>query len=282
MGLAIIVSCTKINSPPNPREHPTITVSQRPKSGKRTQFSAVTATVTDKLRQPSIVEAVCEIRFRSGVSYSLVAGAMRERLRTSYPNFEVLPQSMMMAGIPDEAAPVLPHHRFRKKDPNLLVQTGPRLLTINVLPRYPHFEVYRAEILAVLDQYRAVAEPGSPVRVGLRYINQLQGPREGPADIESYLRCEFSYPKELVHPSREVAARVLLPYGEFGTLALAVSFPSRTPQGEIAATLDLDFYWEQGDEFNLADFPNWLQAAHDIIYKAFTSTVAGPLLQKMK
>ena len=257
-------------------------MAQRPKSSKRTQFSPVAATVTDKLRQPSIVEAICEIRFRSGVSYSLVAGAMRERLRSSYPDFEVLPQAIMMAGIPDEAAPILPHHRFRKKDPNLLVQTGPRLLTINVLPRYPHFEVYRSEILAVLGQYTAVAEPGSPVRVGLRYINQLHSPGQKHTDIESYLKCEFSYPKDLVHPSREMAARVLLPYGEFGTLGLAISFPSRTPQGEVAATLDLDFYWEQGDEFNLADFPNWLQAAHDIIYRAFTSTVAEPLLRKMK
>lgn len=257
-------------------------MAQTAKSRKRSQFSSVTPTVTDKLRQPSIIEAVCEIRFGSGVSYSLVAGAMRERLRSSYPEFEVLPQAIMMAGIPDEAAPILPHHRFRKKDPNVLVQTGPRLLTINVLPRYPHFEVYRAEILAVLGQYTDVAEPGSPVRVGLRYINQLHGPGERPGDIESYLKCEFSYPKDLVHPPKEVAARVLLPYEGVGTLALAVSFPSRTPQGEVAATLDLDFYREQGDEFDLADFPNWLQAAHDIIYKAFTSTVAEALLQKMK
>jgi uncharacterized protein (TIGR04255 family) len=238
--------------------------------------------VTDKLRQPSIVEGVCELRFKSGVSYSLVAGAMRERLRSSYPEFEVLPQAMMMAGIPDDAAPILPHHRFRKREPNLLVQTGPRLLTINVLPLYPHFEVYRAEILAVLGHYSAVAEPGSPVRVGLRYINQLHTPGEKPADIESYLKCTFSYPENLVHPSKGIAARALLPYPGFGTLALAVSFPSQTPQGETAATLDLDFYWEQGDEFDLADFPDWLQAAHDIIYKAFTSTVAEPLLRKMK
>lgn len=242
----------------------------------------MTPSVTDKLRRPSIVEAVCELRFKSGVSYTLVPGAMRERLRDTYPEFEVLPHATMMVGIPDEAAPVIPHHRFKRKNPSLLIQTGPRLLTINVLPLYPHFEVYRAEILSVLDHYKAVAEPGSPVRVGLRYINQLHGPDGDPHDINSYLKCTFSYPGDLTHPAKEFAARILLPYKNFGTLALAIAFPSQTPQGEIAATLDMDFYWSEGEQFNLSEFPAWLQAAHDIIYRAFTSTVADALLRKMK
>jgi uncharacterized protein (TIGR04255 family) len=257
-------------------------VTDNPKLQKPSQFGPVTATVTDKLRHPSIVEAVCELRFGSGVSYTLVPGAMRERLRNTYPEYEVLPHAAMMAALPDEAAPVVPHHRFKRKSPNLLIQTGPRLLTINVLPHYPHFEVYRAEILTVLDHYKVIAEPGSPVRVGLRYINQLRGPDEKLDDIASYLRCAFSYPGDLPHPPNELASRVLLPYKNFGTLALAIAFPSQTPQGEVAATLDLDFYWSEGGEFSLSEFPSWLQAAHDIIYNAFTSTVAEPLLRKLK
>ena len=258
------------------------TVMDTAKPKRRSQFGLVTPAVTDKLRHPSIVEAVCELRFKSGVSYTLVAGAMRERLRDSYPEFEVLPAATMLMGIPDEASPVAPHHRFKRKSPNLLIQTGPRLLTINVLPLYPHFEVYREEILTALEHYKAVAEPGGPVRVGLRYINQLHGPEANPDDIGSYLKCAFSYPAGLVHPAKELAARVLLPYKDFGTLALAVSFPSQTPQGETAATLDMDFYWNKDDQFNLSEFPAWLQAAHDNFYGGFTSMVADGLLRKMK
>jgi uncharacterized protein (TIGR04255 family) len=257
-------------------------VTDSPKLDRRSQFGSVAPTVTDKLRHPSIVEAVCELRFNSGVSYSLVPGAMRERLRDTYPEFEVLPHAAMMAGIPDEAAPVVPHHRFKRKNPNLLIQTGPRLLTINVLPLYPHFEVYREEILSALNHYKAVAEPGNPVRVGLRYINQLHDSDENPNVIGSYLRCAFSYPEELAHPPSEFAARVLLPYDGFGNLALAVSFPTQTAQGRTAATLDMDFYSVEGQEFSLSGFPDWLQAAHDIIYKAFTTTISERLLGKMK
>jgi uncharacterized protein (TIGR04255 family) len=257
-------------------------VKDNAKLKEREIFGPVAPIITDKLRRPSIVEAVCELRFRSGVSYSLVPGAMKERLRQTYPEFEVLPHAAMMAGIPDEAAPVVPHHRFKRKNPNLLIQTGPRLLTVNVLPLYPNFEVYREEILTAVRHYEAVAEPGNPARVGLRYINQLRSIDSEVRDISSYLRCAFSYPAGLAHPPNEMAARVLLPYESFGTLALAVSFPSQTVQGETAATLDLDFYWDEAREFDLSEFPNWLEAAHGIIYKAFTATVAEDLLKKMK
>lgn len=258
-------------------------MTKRPKSKKRSLFDSVTATVTEKLKQPAIIEAVCELKFTAGVSYTLVPGAMRERLRDTYSDFEVLPQAMMLSALPEEGTPPVPHHRFRRSNPNLLVQTGPRLLTINVLAPYPNFEIYRKEIITVLEQYKAIASPGSPVRVGLRYINQLRGPDQNPGDIASYLRCSFAYPQGLVHPPGELAARVLLPYGKFGTLALAVAFPARTEGGETAATLDMDFYWnERGNTFDLSEFPNWLQAAHDIIYTAFTNTVAEPLLVKMR
>lgn len=257
----------------------TVTDSQRLKDR---QFASVTPEVTDKLRHPSIVEAVCELRFKTGVSYTIVPGAMRERLRKTYSEFEVLPHATLMGGIPDEATPVVPHHRFKRKNPNIWIQTGPRLLTINALPPYPHFEVYREEILGVLENYKTVAEPGSPVRIGLRYVNHLHSPAGKPHEITSYLRCAFDYPEDLVHPYKEFAARLLLPFENWGTLALAVAFPSQTVQGETAATLDLDFYWSEGTDFDLAEFPNWLQAAHDIVYKAFTSTVAVALLQKMR
>jgi uncharacterized protein (TIGR04255 family) len=266
-------------------QEPIAIVAKRPKSKseKRSLFGAVTATVTDKLRRPAIVEAVCELRFGAGVSYTLVPGAMRERLRSTYPDFEVLPQATILSALPEEAMPSVPHHRFRRSNPNLLVQTGPRLLTINVLAPYPSFEIYRKEIIDVLEKYKAIANPGPPGRVGLRYINQLHSPDQNPDDITTYLRCSFSYPQELEHPPSELASRVLLSYGKFGTLALAVAFPSRTADGETAATLDMDFYWnERGNQFDLSEFPNWLQAAHDIIYRAFTSTVAEALLAKMR
>jgi uncharacterized protein (TIGR04255 family) len=237
------------------------------------------ATVTEKLKHPSVVEAVCEFRFSKGISYTMVPGAIAERLRRQFPRHEVLPGSMM-AGIPEDLTTLqVPHHRFRSDQPNALVQTGPRLLTINLLPTYPGFEVFREIILNVLENYRSVADPGNPIRVGLRYINLIHS--EG-TEISDHLRCNLTYPKELPHPCREVAARLLLDYGEKGTLGLSVGFPSRLGDGEKGALLDLDFFWDSPSEFPLDQFPSWLEQAHEVVYEAFISTVREDVLSELR
>ena len=237
---------------------------------------------TAKLKHPSVAEAVCEFRFSKGVSYTMVAGAMWERLRKRFPKSEVLPTASLLASIPDEAMmPQVPHHRFRSERPNALVQTGPRLLTINVLPVYPTFEVFRRLILDVLKHYQAVAEPGNPVRVGLRYINHIQSGHLGES-LDDYLNFSLTYPNGLPHPPQEVSARVTLPFGDLGNLGFAVAFPARSAAGESGALLDLDFSWSEPGEFDLKRFPLWLDKAHQIIYTAFTSTVVEEIMNRMR
>ncbi len=237
---------------------------------------------TEKLKYPSVMEAMCEFRFAKGISYTIIPGAMRERLRPKFPAAEVLPTAQLLGGIPDEVMmPQAPYHRFRSQTPNALVQTGPRLLTVNVLPVYPTFEIFRDLILYALEHYKDVAEPGNPVRVGLRYINHIQS-AERDTDLSTYLKCSLSYPKELPHPPQEISARLALSYGQLGTLGLAVAFPARTAKGEIGALLDLDFSWNEPKEFDLDSFPQWLDGAHQAIYSAFTSAVVDRIMSQMR
>lgn len=237
---------------------------------------------TEKLKYPTIVEAVCELRFSRGVSYTMIPGAMRERLRSRFPDFEVLPTATFMGGIPEEIiTPPVPQHRFKSQKPNALVQTGPRLLTVNVLPVYPSFEVFRELILYALQHYREAADPGDPTRVGLRYINLIRS-AGGNNDLSDYLKCSFTYPEPLPHPPAEIAARLLLPYRELGTLGLAVSFPSRVGQSEQGALLDLDFFLNNPKEFHLDRFPQWLDEAHTLIYEVFTATVLDRIMSHMR
>lgn len=241
-----------------------------------------TIIATEKLAHPAIVEAVCEFRFGKGISYTMIPGAMSERLRAKFPSFEVLPTASLLGGFPDEGMmPQVPHHRFRSQQPNALVQTGPRLLTVNMLPVYPGFETFRDLILYVLRQYREVAQSGNPLTVGLRYINHIVSPSAEPT-LGKYLKCEISYPNELPHPPSEVSSRLALHYAELGTLGLVVGFPSQNARGEIGALLDLDFSWGELKGFDLDRFPDWLDRAHGIIYSAFTATVLEQIMTQMR
>ena len=237
---------------------------------------------TEKLERPSVIEAVCEFRFTTGVSYTLVAGAMNERLKSRFPSSEVLPTAFLMGGIPEEiVTPQIPHHRFRSQSPNALVQTGPRLLTVNVLPIYPGFEVFRELILFVLEQYEQVAQSGNASKIGLRYINHFPQ-STGRNGLSNYFKLPISYPTALPHPPGETAVRFVLPYPDLGTLGLAIAFPARTGTGESGALLDLDFSWTKPSDLDLKEFPDWLDKAHEVIYTAFTSIVLDDIMAEMK
>jgi uncharacterized protein (TIGR04255 family) len=148
-----------------------------------------------------------------------------------------------------------------------------------MLPTYPSFEVFRELILNVLEHYRSIAAPGNPIRVALRYINLI--PIADGGDVSDYLKCGVTYPEKLPHPCRELAARVLLDYGQ-GTLGLSIGFPSRLGGGEKGTLLDLDFFWDSPSEFPLDQFPIWLEQAHEIIYGAFISTVRDDVLRRLR
>lgn len=64
--------------------------------------------VTEKLRYPSVLEAVCELRFASSDSYTMIPGAMKERLLPRFPSHEVLPAATLM-GV---SRKTLLQHRF--------------------------------------------------------------------------------------------------------------------------------------------------------------------------
>lgn len=208
----------------------------------------------------------------------MIPGGMRERLKQKFPHYEVLPAASFLGALPEEIAPPpVPHHRFRSQSPNALVQTGPRLLTVNVLPVYPNFEVFRELILLALRAYQDLAESDDPVSVGLRYINHIPH-SEGGDSIDSYFRWSVAYPESLPRPAQESAARVVVAYPDIGSLSVAVSFPAQIGTGELGALLDINLTQGEPGSFDQNKFPDWLDRAHDTIYVAFTSTILKRIL----
>jgi len=212
----------------------------------------------------------------------MIPGAMRERLAPRFPNLEILPAATLMGAVPEEIviAPI-PHHRFRSQKPDALVQTGPRLLTVNVLPIYPGYEEFRELIVFSVDHFRAVANPQEIVRVGLRYINLLKSSEAG-GSLSEFVNVTLGYPKLLPSPPQETGVKILFPYGDLGTLSLAIAFPARTAQGDFGTLVDLDFYLADPARFTLGEFPSWLDRAHEVIYQAFVSTVSETTLARLK
>jgi uncharacterized protein (TIGR04255 family) len=68
---------------------------------------------------------------------------------------------------------------FFTEDRKMLVQVGPRLLTVNALKPYPHWEGFKPRIEMAWKSLQATIEVQGLERIGLRYINHIELPAQG-------------------------------------------------------------------------------------------------------
>jgi uncharacterized protein (TIGR04255 family) len=134
----------------------------------------------DLPRNP-IAEVVFELRWKligelsSGIpptdpGYKLMVGSFYERVRPLYPIHEQLPA----ATIPDEFAPYIVQHRFRRVEGGYpLVQVGPGILSVNDTSSYS-WKTFLPTIVEAVghlrDTYIGVL---APEVISLRYINAI-------------------------------------------------------------------------------------------------------------
>lgn len=134
------------------------------------------------LKNKPLVEAIFELRWalktqESGSivdpHYRIVLGSLYSRIRDEYPFHEQLPS----ASIPDEMAPFVVQHRFRKEQESWpLVQLGPGIITLNATEDYSWDDFsYRIDRL-IENFFESYPDPNINLKVNmlsLRYIDAI-------------------------------------------------------------------------------------------------------------
>ncbi len=129
-----------------------------------------------RFREPPLAEAVLEFRFeRTGGWDWTVPGRLYERLRDRFPTVEQVAPPTVVVGAPHAGpAPVQAERlRFRSPDGTRIVQCGPWLLSVNVLPPYPGWEELLNLGLGIYRLHRDLVGDLNILRLGLRYINKV-------------------------------------------------------------------------------------------------------------
>lgn len=129
--------------------------------------------IPNKLGKCPIAEAILEIRFNPIVDHNTVFPILYGAFREDFPTIEQLIPSIPGIPLPGFLDMSLqPHYRLKhKEDSNVLIQIGPRILTINMAPSYEGWNVFRKYALkyvAILNDAKIV---GTVDRVGYRVIN---------------------------------------------------------------------------------------------------------------
>lgn len=231
-------------------------------------------------RKPPLVEAACELRFKSDTAWDwTIPGIIYEQIRGDFP--EKRQQSGFEVNIAPGATALIPiqapqnsvnRMQFVKQDGSAMVQLGPNLVAVNLLPPYPSWREFKRLILQQLQTYRRVANPQGFARIGLRYINRVILPIR--VELKEYFRALPQTPDELPQLWSAFAMSVNVAYtGPPATLRMVVgNVPPDRPE-IYPVLLDIDLYHEGENLPSLEEIEAWLETAHERVELAFDTAV---------
>lgn len=154
-----------------------------------------------------IKEAIFELRFNPKVPGAAVFGIFYGGLKSDYPNFEQLPILQLPEAVRDSDPNLVfqPHYRLRSD--NVLVQIGPRLLSVNCLEPYIGWNSFSKKIRDVLSSIDHNTVISEVTRMGLRYTNVFDEP------ILDKLKLEISISDEPI-TNAETSVRTVFDEGD--------------------------------------------------------------------
>jgi len=122
-----------------------------------------------------IVESIFEIRFNSSLPEDAIFGILYKQLRDEFPKFEQLPILQLPAKLrsQDPNLKFSPHYKTQKD--NFIIQIGPRSFSISNVGEYLGWDVFSQKIYSMYKQVKTSDVIENIERVGLRYINVLEG-----------------------------------------------------------------------------------------------------------
>jgi len=246
-----------------------------------------------RYRKPRIAEALAVIHFSPREPWDpTVFGRFFERVKDRYPEKRVHEEHVVAASLPGGAQGKVQQKfgtlmRFLRPDGSGILQLSESRLVVNVVPKEPDapycgWEEFKPEILRRVDDYRVAAAPGAIIRIGLRYVNRFEFPREG-----FRLRRVFGdsdlLPRALDSASDGFLARVEVPRGDRGRLLFTLGLIEPSPPDTVTVILDFDHVTE-GIELALesSELSGLLDRAHDIVEEAFESFMTPELRREME
>ena len=115
-----------------------------------------------------LVDAIVELRFTPKIETSAVFGIVYNSLRDKFSRIEKLPIVEFPESLreSDPALQIKPHYKLFNK--NIVVQSGPRVLTVSSYPTYIGWEALLSQIKYVFGKLRDLDIVDKPNRLGLR------------------------------------------------------------------------------------------------------------------
>src|SRR6185503_9127717 len=231
---------------------------------------------------PPLIEAVCEFRFEPDQPWDwTIPGLVYDKVKKEFPKKKQL--NVLEVGVhadPEVSQSVkgaVARMQFLSEDENAFIQVGRNLLGVNHLQPYPTWGKFQKMIKNGLAVYREVAYPKAINRIGLRYINRLEIPKEQ-VKIEDYILAMPTVPQPVPQIFARWLQRVEIPFEDVnGLMVIQSGSLDQDDPEKILFILDLDFITLDVRKINLDDTFEWVTQAHDEIEKTFESCITDKM-----
>ncbi|MBC7259157.1 MAG: TIGR04255 family protein [Chloroflexi bacterium] len=237
-----------------------------------------------RYRNPPVVEALCEFRFKPGQPWDLaIPGLVYEKIRDRFPKRrQARIVELSVTATPDGVGQqVLTADRmqFLREDEKALVQVDRDLLAVNHLKPYPTWREFLPLIQQGFSAYRDVARPEGFQRIGLRYINRIEIPGQR-VDLEHYLEFRPFVGPNLPQDYGPFMVGIEVPYQNGrDRLRLQVATAAIEKPDALAVMLDLDYFLAEPGQVQLDDVLTWIDAAHSRVEEVFEACLTDRLRQ---
>ncbi|MCS7178065.1 MAG: TIGR04255 family protein [Anaerolineae bacterium] len=234
-----------------------------------------------KYQRPPVVEAVCQFVLSSDTPWDVtIPGLFYEKLIDEFPHRETRVFRGVGVRVPSEqeqpafflgAEPILV---LSSESRTMLVQLGPRILTVNALKPYPTWAVFRSKIEKAWSNLRAVVEVEGLEFVGLRYINQINI-SEFPQRLED---CFEIRPRFGPLPASHILAFIvggLISLNE-GRDRCRVQL-NNVLEDPTTVVLDIEYSLAQSKSLAPEWIIDWLEEAHSKIEEIFEGSITDHL-----
>ena len=234
-----------------------------------------------KYAKPPIVEAVCEFRLTPETRWDLtVPGLLYERLKGSFPQKEqrMIPEVELIQGPEGLQQQIRTSERIMlfTKDKKMLVQVGPRLLAINVLKPYPHWEGFKLRIEMAWQSLQAAIEVQGLERIGLRYINHIELPAQS-VELAEYFEFYLSVGQRLPQQMVSFLAGAEFSYADDRDHCRVQLTPIPGSGGKSLFMLDIDYFLARARAVEVVDALAWVEEAHDRVKEVFEGCITDKL-----
>jgi len=239
---------------------------------------------------PIIIEALCEINF--GLAHErgwdpTCAGELFKRIQDEFPRMEPWVELGVQLGLgPNglghKVLPPRPRVRYKHKERPLVLQLGANVLTINVLSKYPGWDVVRQDILNAWQHLCEVCEPAVIRRLDLRYINQV--PKRSPDErAQEWFKPTDYLPAAALRSPGPFLAKVECQVGPSGRASVTLAEVELTrPEPAKAIVLDIERIEQKDMSVQRESLRAELERLHDDVWKIFAPTRTDRLVRYMK